>query len=176
MFKQLRQFSIRMIAGANIATIIILFLIGFSDHLHPERFAMLSNVGLLFPVFLFINLGFLIFWLIFKVRYALIPFMGFIICYVPVREYIPFNIPHEAPKGSIKILSYNTWAFAEGEMGEDGINPVVKYIKEQNADIVCLQEAGHNGDVENQLDSLLYPMYAYRDTTWHSGGGDVVGI
>lgn len=51
MFKQLRQFSIRMIAGANIATIIILFLIGFSDHLHPERFAMLSNVGLLFPVF-----------------------------------------------------------------------------------------------------------------------------
>lgn len=29
MFKQLRQFSIRMIAGANIATIIILFLIGF---------------------------------------------------------------------------------------------------------------------------------------------------
>ena len=46
MFKQLRQFSIRMIAGANIATIIILFLIGFSDYLHPERFAMLSNVGL----------------------------------------------------------------------------------------------------------------------------------
>lgn len=175
-FKQLRQFSIRMIAGANIATIIILFLIGFSDHLHPERFAMLSNVGLLFPVFLFINLGFLIFWLIFKVRYALIPFMGFIICYVPVREYIPFNIPQEAPEGSIKILSYNTWAFAEGEMGEDGINPIVKYIKEQNADIVCLQEAGHNGDVENQLDSLLYPMYAYRDTTWHSGGGDVIGI
>ncbi len=75
-------------------------------------------------------------------RYALIPFMGFIICYVPVREYIPFNIPREAPKGSIKILSYNTWAFAEGEMGEDGINPVVKYIKEQNADIVCLQEVG----------------------------------
>lgn len=75
-FKQLRQFSIRMIAGANIATIIILFLIGFSDHLHPERFVMLSNVGLLFPVFLFINLGFLIFWLIFKVRYALISFMG----------------------------------------------------------------------------------------------------
>ena len=137
---------------------------------------MLSNVGLLFPVFLFINLGFLIFWLIFKVRYALIPFMGFIICYVPVREYIPFNIPQEAPEGSIKILSYNTWAFAEGEMGEDGINPIVKYIKEQNADIVCLQEAGHNGDVENQLDSLLYPMYAYRDTTWHLGGGNVVGI
>lgn len=102
--------------------------------------------------------------------------MGFIICYVPVREYIPFNIPQEAPEGSIKILSYNTWAFAEGEMGEDGINPIVKYIKEQNADIVCLQEAGHNGDVENQLDSLLYPMYAYRDTTWHLGGGNVVGI
>ena len=38
-----------------------------------------------------------------------------------VREYIPFNIPQEAPEGSIKILSYNTWAFAEGEMGEDGI-------------------------------------------------------
>lgn len=176
MLKQLRQFTVRMIAGANIATIVIMLLVGYSDRLNPEDFATLSNMGLLFPIFLLANFVFLVFWLLFKVRYALIPFVGFLLCYSPIRTYIPINIAREAPEGAIKILSYNTWAFAEGKNDEDGLNPIIKYIKQQDADIVCLQEVGYGGDTANQLDSLLYPMYAYRDTTHHPNGGDVVGI
>ena len=73
MIRQLQQFTVRMIAGANVASILVMLLVGYSDRLRPEDFPSLSNVGLLFPVFLFINLCFLFFWLIFKVRYALIP-------------------------------------------------------------------------------------------------------
>lgn len=176
MLKQLRQFTVRMIAGANVATLVIMLLVGYSDRLNPEDFATLSNMGLLFPIFLLINFAFLIFWLLFKVRYALIPFVGFLLCYGPVRTYIPFHVSREVPEGAIKILSYNTWAFAQGNCDEDGINPIIKYIQQQDADIVCLQEVGNGGDIANQLDSLLYPMYAYRDTTRHPDGGDVVGI
>lgn len=176
MFKELKQFTVRMIAGSNIATIVILFLVGYSDLLRPENFPTLSTVGLLFPIFLLINLGFLVFWLLFKPRYAFIPFVGLLVCYVPIRTYTPLNMSSDVPSGAIKVLSFNTWSYAQSENDEDGINPIVKYVKQQNADIVCLQEAFGGQDVMAQVDSILGPIYAYRDTTFHPSGGNVVGI
>lgn len=176
MIKQLRQFTVRMIAGANIASILLMLLVGYSDRLRPEDFPSLSNVGLLFPVFLFVNLLFLFFWLIFKPRYALVPFFGFLICYAPVRTYAPFNVTSDAPKDAIKILSFNTWAYGQNEMAEDGINPIIRYVKEQNADIVCLQEAAAYGAVAQQLDTILRPMYPYVDIIFHPSGGEAVGV
>ena len=86
MFKGFKEFTYKMVAGANVATIIIMLLVGFSDFFQPEKFAALANLGLLFPVFLIVNLGFLLFWLLFRSKYAIIPFLGFLICFVPVRK------------------------------------------------------------------------------------------
>ena len=105
MFKGFKEFTYKMIAGANVATIIIMLLVGFSDFFQPEKFAALANLGLLFPVFLIVNLGFLLFWLLFRSKYAIIPFLGFLICFVPVRKYMPINFSGETPKGCIKVLS-----------------------------------------------------------------------
>lgn len=58
MFKGFKEFTYKMVAGANVATIIIMLLVGFSDFFQPEKFAALANLGLLFPVFLIVNLGF----------------------------------------------------------------------------------------------------------------------
>ena len=81
MFKGFKEFTYKMIAGANVATIIIMLLVGFSDFFQPEKFAALANLGLLFPVFLIVNLGFLLFWLLFRSKYAIIPFLGFLILF-----------------------------------------------------------------------------------------------
>ena len=72
MFKGFKEFTYKMVAGANVATIIIMLLVGFSDFFQPEKFAALANLGLLFPVFLIVNLGFLLFWLLFRSKYAII--------------------------------------------------------------------------------------------------------
>ena len=61
MFKGFKEFTYKMIAGANVATIVVMLIVGFSDFFNPESFPALSNVGLLFPVFLVVNLGFLLF-------------------------------------------------------------------------------------------------------------------
>lgn len=172
MFRELKKFTIQMIAGANVASIVILWLIGYSDRLNPEDYPMLSNIGLLFPVFLLINFFFLLFWLVFKKRYALIPFLGFLACYIPVRKYMPLNVDTEVPNGAIKVLSYNTLGFGEGQMDEDGVNPVVRYIRQQDADIVCLQEAGMSEPVREQVDSILRPKYISYEITVHPNGGN----
>ena len=73
MVSQLKQITVNMVAGANVATVIVMFLVGFSDYLNPERYSMLSCLGLAFPVLLAVNMGFMFFWLAFKRGYVLIP-------------------------------------------------------------------------------------------------------
>ena len=63
-----------MAAGANVATIAVMLLVGFSDYVNPASHPILSLVGLTFPFMLIINLGFLIFGLIFCKRMAILPF------------------------------------------------------------------------------------------------------
>lgn len=164
MIKKLKAFTLHVIAGANVATIIMMLLVGYSDHLNPSSFPMLSNAGLVFPVFLVLNMAFLVFWLIFKARWALIPFVGFLVCYGPVRRYCPMNIPQDPPRDAIKVMSYNVWYFAGWEDHGNPSNPILEYIAEQEADIVCLQESATNEVKQNKVDSILNPIYPHRDT------------
>lgn len=43
MFDGIKIFTIRMIAGANVASVILMMAVGYSDHLSPEHFALLST-------------------------------------------------------------------------------------------------------------------------------------
>jgi mRNA deadenylase 3'-5' endonuclease subunit Ccr4 len=103
------------------------------------------------------------------------PLLGFILSYGPVRKYCPHQHGlQDPPKGSIKVLSYNVWFYAGWE-DRSKPNPILEYIKQQNADIVCLQESAENerfGSV--QVDSILGKVYPYKDTAKH--GGDFMTI
>ena len=173
MIKKLKAFTLHTVAGANIATIIVMLVTGFSDRFNPVSFPILSNGGLLFPIFLMINLAFLVFWLIFKTRWALIPFVGFLICYGPTRKYCPLNIHREPPKEAIKVLSYNVWFFAGWKDGKNSPNPILEYIRKQDADIVCLQESDANEVGKEKLDSVLNPVYRYCDTAKRVKGNTI---
>ena len=176
MLKGLKDFTVRMIAGANVATVVVMLLVGYSDLLNPLPYPAFSNAGLLFPVFLLTNLGFLVFWLLFRAKYAAIPVLGLLVAFVPVRQYMPINVKGEAPKGSIKVLSYNTWNFGDQTEDDEGHNICLEYLQEQDADIVCLQEAMPNNKNIQQIDSMLKPMYAYCDTTRHPKGGNCLMV
>ena len=168
MLKKFKKFTLQMIGGANVASIVIMLLIGYSGFINPERFPKLSNIGLIFPLFLVINLAFLIFWLIVKPKFSLIPLLGFIICYGPVRTHCPFNISSDPPKGAFKVLSYNVWLFAGWE-DHGQPNPILRYIRLQNADIVCLQESAPFELRQEKIDSVLNPIYPYHDIVSHHG-------
>lgn len=165
MFKGLKNFTISMVAGANVATATIMLLTGFSSYINPVNHAILAQAGLAFPILLFLNFGFFVFWLLCGLRYVWIPIAGFLSCCVPIRTYFPINIPHKAPDDAIKFMSYNVLGFNPLEGVQPDSNPMMDYIAESGADIVCLQEAGLWGDQEHYADSVLAPIYAYRDTT-----------
>ena len=53
MIRDLKKITVQMIAGANIATILLMLLTGYSDRINPVHHPDLSNINLIFPVFLF---------------------------------------------------------------------------------------------------------------------------
>ena len=147
-----------MVAGANIATIAVMFAIGYSDYISPIAHPVLSTVGFAFPIVLIANLLFLFLWLIVYRRMVFIPIIGFVMCYIPIRKYIPFNIPHDTPLGCIKVLSYNVHGYVYDIGGDDAFIRIISYIKKSKADILCVQEdLGEWLKPQAALDSI-YPF------------------
>ena len=163
MIKQLKSFTINMIAGANVATILLMVLAGYADRINPVEYPLLSCMGMTFPIFLIANLLFVFFWLTFKWRKLWIPVVGYIIVYGPLTLYMPLHLNQEEPKeGTIKIISYNVCTYGGNYKYEQGFETVYDYLKLQDADIVCLQE-----DVDTWRRYVMQrykKIYEYNDT------------
>ena len=163
MIKQIKSFVINLIAGANIATILLMLLAGYSDRLNPEQHPILSVLGMTFPVFLLVNLLFLFLWLTIKWKKAWIPIAGFAAAYVPITLFMPVNMRQEVPEGTIKLISYNVCTYGGNYKYENGFDTVFGYLERQKADIVCLQE---DVDSWRRYVFIKYAkIYPYNDTT-----------
>ena len=152
-----------MVAGANIATVILMVLVGYSDRLNPVDHPILSCVGMTFPFFLLINLSFLFFWLVFRVRMIWIPLLGYLLAYVPISIYMPINLrTSKLPEGTIKLISYNVCEYGGNYKYEQGFEKVRDYLFDEDPDIVCLQE---DVDTWRRYCFIHYQKkYAYNDT------------
>ena len=163
MIKQIKSFVVNLIAGANIATILLMLLAGYSDRLNPEQHPLLSVLSMMFPIFLIANLLFLFFWLTVKWKRAWIPIVGFAAAYVPITLFLPVNMRQDVPEGAIKLISYNVCTYGGNYKYDQGFDTIYNYLKRQQADIVCLQE-----DVDTWRRFVMQryeKIYPYNDTT-----------
>ena len=163
MIKQLKTFTAQMLAGANLVTIIVMTLIGYSDRLSPSDHPVLSCFGMTFPLFLLANLAFLLFWVIFKFRMIWIPLLGFALAYVPITIYMPLNLrAQEVPDSTLKVISYNVCGYSGNNKYEQGFETVRDYLFAEDADIVCIQE---DNDTWRRYCFRHYEKrYPYNDT------------
>lgn len=98
----------------------------------------------------------------------LISLLGFVVSYSSVRTYWPLNISRDVPPGSIKVMSYNVHNFASDNAPEGHDNPILEYIINSDADIVCLQEAV----ITDNLRDAVKDVYNYVDSVRSKNGGD----
>ena len=166
MIRQLKQFTINLVGGANIATVALMLLSGYSDRFSPADYPLLSCLGMAFPIFLVMNLLFLFFWLIFKWRKMWIPVVGYLFAYFPISLYMPLNVRQELPEGCIKVLTYNVCTYGGNFKYHDAFERILDYFEAQQADIVCLQE---DVDTWRRYSFIKYEkQYPYNDTTLFS--------
>lgn len=94
----------------------------------------------------------------------MLPLIGFLLCYPQLHAYLPLNSPtSRLPEKRIKLLSYNVMGF-NGMQKENGRNSILTYLKESDADILCLQEYAASGssgrltqnDIERELKAYPY--------------------
>lgn len=159
---KLKQFTVNLIAGANVGTVLLMLASGYSDRIHPADFPLLSILGMTFPFFLIANLLFLLFWLTVKWRKIWIPLVGFLLAYVPISIYIPINGPGHDEDATVKVVSWNVCTYGGNFKYENGFAVICDYLKRQDADIVCLQE-----DVDSWRRFVFQEYtakYPYNDT------------
>jgi endonuclease/exonuclease/phosphatase family metal-dependent hydrolase len=159
--------------AVNAVFALVFLLIAYSPYIHPAAHPVESCMGLAFPIFLIINVLFVLFWVVVYWRYALLSLLALLIGGGAVRTYIPMHkATKELPEGAVKLLSYNTMQFGELVM-EDGKNEVMEYLTNSGADIICIQEynEGPKGYLTAKEIFRQLRDYKYRDVHSVGNGG-----
>jgi hypothetical protein len=115
-----------------------------SVYISPEKFWLPAIVGLLYPFFLLINLGYLFYW-IFRWRWLfLISLLAVALGVNHLNSFIqlPFGKSKKDQKVDLKVMSYNVNLFKLYSWSKSSptYSNITSYIKKNNFDVVCLQE------------------------------------
>lgn len=147
--KRKSSFIIRIILFLNFIAVFAIFLAYLSSYLSPAAFSMLPFAGLAYPYLLIVNIIFVIFWLLSTKRFAIISLVAILIGWNQLGTWARINpsSSEKTERQETRVLSYNIQNFlnvnaANTKYVEDFSNErnIIKFITEQKADIICLQE------------------------------------
>jgi endonuclease/exonuclease/phosphatase family metal-dependent hydrolase len=165
-----------ILTGLNLGAVLFLIIAYLSVYISPEKCWVPSFFGLAYPVILIINLFFVVMWLIINPGYLWISLIvilagwGFLTRFVQVRGK---NIDI----GDINVLSYNVQYFAGNgkESQKKTAKNIKQFLKEQELDIICLQEVRlrknnifNLAQTAEELDNIKHYQYARSSTTYGS--------
>lgn len=154
-FRHIPQYILIVI---NILVCMAMNLCAYSQYLPPARFESVSYIGMLFPVFLLLTVCFMAFWLVVtKWRLCSVSLCGMLLCAGSVRTYCPINIKSDIPEGAIKVLSYNVMIMQDDTDPDPAKTTTAQYLRRQDADIVCLQEAPQRSEEVAEWLKDIYP-------------------
>lgn len=124
---------------------------------NPSKAWYMTALGLMFVPIALLNLFLLIWAIRRRSGAAFIPLLALLPSLILIGRYLQFSSGGEAPTGKpVKIVSYNVGHFIMGRRPEfkdtEGhkacMDSVVRFIKDTDADIVCLQEINLPGEYD----------------------------
>jgi endonuclease/exonuclease/phosphatase family metal-dependent hydrolase len=175
MASKLRLFTKRFFIYSNVIVALVFLLACLVPYLNPANWWFISVLGLAFPFLLLLVIFFMLGWLmILRPRHALISFISLLIGYKSISVFVAFHQPRSFNKvkapGSIRVATWNVARFIElrrnNNAGSETRLKMMDQIKEQNADVVCLQEFHTSTNPEfydniAAVQALGYPYYHF---------------
>ncbi|MDO4510575.1 MAG: endonuclease/exonuclease/phosphatase family protein [Bacteroidales bacterium] len=168
--------------GAIVLTMVLSALTvyaAYSGTIHPQRSLIAPMAALAFPFILALEVATGLVWLIARRwRCSLIVWVAVLIAWPSVRVVSPLNVfPHAYTPAEdstkFKVLTFNVENFkvayyADKKRSLKAGEATARYIMEQDADVVLLQEASLSADFNNLpfMDSIK-KVYPYRDHGYH---------
>lgn len=124
-------------------------------HIDPDTFIIPAFFGLAYPYLLLVNIILVIIWIALLKYEAFISVIIIALGFTHMSNYLRLGKPSGDTNDSFKVLSYNLRLFNVYE--EDNPNSekqVIDFLKEQNPDILCLQEFYVDG-IPDLKDSMI---------------------
>lgn len=152
----MRKLVYKIVFAVNILFAMALLISYLSVHIRPDAFAFPALMGLAYPYLLLINILFALFWLILLRFEAFISVAVIAIGFTHFSNYIKLSRPPGDKTGTFKILSYNLRLFNyyENKKPVSSDKKVMELLKNQQPEIICLQELYIQGDLQKKVTEL----------------------
>ena len=139
--KNLGFFSKTIMIG-NLLAIIGLLLSYSASFIDPKSFWPISFLGLGYLPILLINIGFIVYWSLRKIKYALFSLITILLGWNLMTKHITFSKSESSPSdSSIRVMTYNAHMLKPVEKLEKPVkDEFIDIVKEVNPDIFCVQE------------------------------------
>jgi len=159
--KQRRKYPLikSVLALVNVIAALLLAFSLMAGFTLAEEYSLFAVAGLFYPIFLFINIAFVVFWLVTKKRFAIISLSVILLGSANLFNNFGFASKGEMKTGesAIKVLSYNVRQFRASNKFTALIvkNDILNFVQEQDADIICFQEfQSHHKKIYEPLKNL----------------------
>lgn len=184
MATKLRKFTKLIFIYINVAVILFFELSCLAPYLHPQTWWFISFLGLAFPFLLIAVILFLLFWLfLLQPKYAVFSAVAMLIGFKSIIVFFAFHSPasfiHVKEPPALRVATWNVARFIEmrrnNNKGSQTRLKMMELIRQQDADVICLQEFFHSLDSSwyqnlNYIrDNLNYPYLFFS----HDVDGDV---
>ena len=163
----------------TVAEILVLLAAAKGPALSPAKLPFSPYANYLMLPMAVVNLLFAVYWLRRLKGWILLPVLALVFTFQETKAWFPVNFSKEAPSlgQELKVLTCNTMQFSSYQPHTQAApNPVVRYVRNSDADIVCLQEAGVLSDpqflTEQALTVALNKTYPYRYSQPTAEGAD----
>lgn len=146
-----------------------------SGYISPDKFWIFAFFGLAYPIFLIINLLFVIFWLIIWKRFIFVSLIGIIIGFNSLLAIYPIRLSRQKAiiYPAVKIVSFNVHSLygnQQADSKKETKSKVTEFLAEQKADIICVQEFYAIGEDFSQTltkfaKSIHLDYYSFKNYT-----------
>lgn len=170
-----RRFTKFFFVLLNSIVAVVFLLACLAPYLNPKKWWPVSLIGLGFAFIIVTLIAFIFFWLIFKPRWTLISIVSLLIGYKSISVFFAFHttdkFDYNKHKDALRVVNWNVARFVEwkrnNNKGSQTRLKMMDLIKEQNADVLCLQEFFTSTDpvyynnLTHFLKELGYPYYYF---------------
>jgi len=183
MASRFRVFAQAFLVTLNILLAVFYLLACLAPYLNPRHWWFISLLGLFFSFLFFLLLFSILFWLVIRIRYALlfliVLLLGWKSILVSFAFNITYNFNYERPPGTLRIVTWNVARFVEirknNNKGSQVRLKMMELLKQQNADVLCLQEFHTaNSTRPDFYDNIAYITkelnYPYYYFSWDEDG------
>lgn len=179
-----KTFLFRLLSFCNILIGIVLFFSYISKFISPSFFWPAAFLALLFTHLLIITICFFPVWFFIKKKMMYVSLVSILLVSPNILNIFQISFPSSENENSFKLVSYNVRLFDLYNWTENHVtrDKILDFLKEENADVLCLQEFYHSTkpetgfDMVDKLQEKLNKPYKHVKFTTHLRNEDFWGI